>query len=112
MYDPSKHKQWRPYFSIYLKILENNFQFSFKYFQEKSGVDPASVSELYKQIVDNCKHLELIGLMTIGSLDESLNKNEKNNDFQVFKKAFQHFFEGQFKNVLYKKQKEFDQLQR
>jgi uncharacterized pyridoxal phosphate-containing UPF0001 family protein len=87
MYDPSEHKQRRPYLSINLKILESNFQFSLKYFQEKSGVDPGSVSELYKQIVDNCKHLELIGLMTIGSLGESLNKNEKNNDFQVLEKA-------------------------
>lgn len=50
---------------------------------EKNGVEPREVPEVYKHILRNCKHLDLIGLMTIGSLDSSLDQSDLNKDFKV-----------------------------
>ena len=39
--------------------------------------------ELFKHIIQNCKNLELKGLMTIGSLEQSISKDNFNLDFEV-----------------------------
>lgn len=43
----------------------------------KSGVEPNSVIDVYRHILENCKHLSLKGLMTIGKFgyDYSLGPN-------------------------------------
>lgn len=33
---------------------------------EKNGISTDKAIDLYKHIIENCKHLEVIGLMTIG----------------------------------------------
>jgi len=41
------------------------------------------VSTVYKHINEHCPHLNILGLMTIGSYEQSLNPNEINLDFKV-----------------------------
>lgn len=50
---------------------------------QKNGFDPETVVEAYKHIKDTCKSLRIIGLMTIGSLANSLQTGDLNRDFQV-----------------------------
>lgn len=47
------------------------------YFIAKSGIEPDQVIELYRHIIENCKHLSVNGLMTIGKFgyDYSLGPN-------------------------------------
>jgi uncharacterized pyridoxal phosphate-containing UPF0001 family protein len=45
------------------------------------GVTPEDTIPLVQHILENCKQLQLIGIMTIGSLEEST--SEVNNDFKV-----------------------------
>ncbi|RMZ94702.1 proline synthase co-transcribed bacterial -like protein [Brachionus plicatilis] len=52
---------------------------------QKNGVDLDKALELYKHIIQSCKNLELVGLMTIGSLEESCSDDANNKDFQVSK---------------------------
>ena len=52
--------------------------------KEKNGIDCDQALSVFKYIQENCKNLEIVGLMTIGSVDNSLNQdNLVNNDFQV-----------------------------
>lgn len=50
----------------------------------KNGAEPEACVSLAKYIVDECKQLNLLGLMTIGSIEQSTTSNEDNRDFQVF----------------------------
>ena len=46
-------------------------------------MEPELVTETYEQILNNCENLKISGLMTIGSLADSLNTEKTNKDFQV-----------------------------
>lgn len=50
--------------------------------EQKNGLDVAELNKTYEHIVQNCKNLEITGLMTIGSVSESLNAEGANQDFQ------------------------------
>ena len=52
-------------------------------FEEKNGIKPENCVEIYKDILEKCREIDLVGLMTIGSLDASTNLNEPNRDFKV-----------------------------
>jgi uncharacterized pyridoxal phosphate-containing UPF0001 family protein len=47
----------------------------------KSGVQPSECLEFAKHIISNCKNLSLLGLMTIGSPENS--NTDDNPDFTV-----------------------------
>ncbi|KAF0991388.1 hypothetical protein HZS_3646 [Henneguya salminicola] len=42
----------------------------------KSGCSPESVKDIAQYIVNSCKKLKLVGVMTIGSISDSLNDND------------------------------------
>lgn len=54
--------------------------------QEKNGCEPALVSSLVKHIIDNCKNLEFVGLMTIGMFGYDITKGP-NPDFLRLKEC-------------------------
>jgi uncharacterized pyridoxal phosphate-containing UPF0001 family protein len=62
-----------------------------KFILEKNGIDPSLTVETYKQIKNNLRNLNVLGLMTIGGLVESLNNEYANKDFQVFIKHLMRF---------------------
>lgn len=81
----SKHEQWRTWD---VRILINQIDFGlwlfcFSNWKEKGGLPLDKVSTVYKHINENCPHLNILGLMTIGSYEQSLNPNEINLDFKV-----------------------------
>ena len=47
----------------------------------EAEVDAAELMQIAKHILAECPHLRLQGLMTIGSLTESLSKEKENEDF-------------------------------
>lgn len=47
----------------------------------KGGAEPTETPGLARHIVDNCSLLEFVGLMTIGSVSNSLQSGEDNPDF-------------------------------
>lgn len=49
--------------------------------EQKNGLEPNLLPKAYEHIVKNCKSLEVCGLMTIGSVNESLNSDGVNQDF-------------------------------
>lgn len=49
---------------------------------EKSGVEPAELEAVFKHIKEKCSNLKILGLMTIGSYEQSTN-SEENKDFKV-----------------------------
>lgn len=49
---------------------------------QKGGIEPNKLIEVYKYIKDSCLKLNIIGLMTIGSYEQSTNPNEINQDFK------------------------------
>jgi uncharacterized pyridoxal phosphate-containing UPF0001 family protein len=53
---------------------------------EKNGVEPEKVVDLYQTILSKCENLDLVGIMTIGSLDASVSKTLPNKDFQVIRR--------------------------
>ncbi|KAG9679423.1 hypothetical protein KCU99_g1380, partial [Aureobasidium melanogenum] len=57
--------------------------------EEKSGVEPKDAVQLCKHILDNCPHLELGGLMTIGAIARSkaTTKETENEDFDELRKC-------------------------
>ncbi|KAK6007323.1 hypothetical protein QM012_006331 [Aureobasidium pullulans] len=57
--------------------------------EEKSGVEPKDAVTLCKHIIDNCPHLELGGLMTIGAIARSkaTTKETENEDFEALRKC-------------------------
>ncbi|CAD0082313.1 unnamed protein product [Aureobasidium vineae] len=57
--------------------------------EEKSGVEPKDAVTLCKHILDNCPHLELGGLMTIGAIARSkaTTKETENEDFEALRKC-------------------------
>ena len=65
--------------------------FNLKFIIEKNGIDPSLTVETYKQIKNNLRNLNVLGLMTIGGLIESLNNEYANKDFQVFIKDLMRF---------------------
>jgi pyridoxal phosphate enzyme (YggS family) len=51
--------------------------------KQKNGADLESVLDIYRHIMLKCKYLDLTGLMTIGSINESINANsDHNKDFK------------------------------
>jgi len=50
---------------------------------DKSGCQPDEASSLVCHILETCKHLEFVGLMTIGAIDAEPSDAEINPDFQV-----------------------------
>ncbi|EEB13214.1 predicted protein [Pediculus humanus corporis] len=51
--------------------------------ESKSGCKPNETCNLVKHIIDNCKHLNVMGLMTIGKYDNYLTSQDKiDPDFQ------------------------------
>jgi pyridoxal phosphate enzyme (YggS family) len=55
----------------------------------KSGVEPSDTAILCKHVIDNCPHLQLIGLMTIGAIarsKETTAENE-NEDFVALRET-------------------------
>lgn len=48
---------------------------------QKNGIELNKVNETYSHIINECKNLEVTGLMTIGSVNESLNSQGLNQDF-------------------------------
>ncbi|XP_076676754.1 pyridoxal phosphate homeostasis protein isoform X2 [Andrena cerasifolii] len=54
--------------------------------KEKNGCEVTQVSSLVKHIIDNCKNLEFMGLMTIGMSGYDVTK-EQNPDFLCLKKC-------------------------
>lgn len=53
---------------IYVVLNVNTFRSPYfeSYFVEKNGIAPSAIVELYRHIIENCKHLSANGLMTIG----------------------------------------------
>lgn len=49
-------------------------------------MEPEKVVDLYQTILSKCEHLDLVGIMTIGSLDASVSKTLPNKDFQVIRR--------------------------
>lgn len=47
---------------------------------EKSGIDPIEAIDLYRHITENCKHLSLNGIMTIGKFGHDYSQGP-NPDF-------------------------------
>lgn len=56
---------------------------------EKAGVDPRETSSLCKHIIQNCSHLKLQGLMTIGAIARSkaVAEGHENEDFVRLKEV-------------------------
>lgn len=48
--------------------------------ESKSGVEPGDTLRLCKHVVENCPHLELTGLMTIGAIARSKATTEENEN--------------------------------
>lgn len=57
--------------------------------EEKSGVEPEHASELCSHVRDQCPHLKLQGLMTIGAIARSkgLSEGQENEDFVKLKEV-------------------------
>jgi uncharacterized pyridoxal phosphate-containing UPF0001 family protein len=56
---------------------------NFLYKSEKGGIPPSELVQVYKHISETCTNLNVLGLMTIGSYEQSTNENEINIDFKV-----------------------------
>uniref|UniRef100_T1KFS6 Pyridoxal phosphate homeostasis protein n=1 Tax=Tetranychus urticae TaxID=32264 RepID=T1KFS6_TETUR len=56
--------------------------------QNKAGIEPENVNNLVEHIISKCPHLELVGLMTIGSINHSLGEG-LNPDFERLEKCKQ-----------------------
>ncbi|XP_015786156.1 pyridoxal phosphate homeostasis protein [Tetranychus urticae] len=54
----------------------------------KAGIEPENVNNLVEHIISKCPHLELVGLMTIGSINHSLGEG-LNPDFERLEKCKQ-----------------------
>ncbi|CAH1257696.1 PROSC [Branchiostoma lanceolatum] len=54
--------------------------------EQKHGISPEKVCDLYKHVVENCPRLHAVGIMTIGVYDYDL-RNGPNPDFQVLLKC-------------------------
>ncbi|XP_066277051.1 pyridoxal phosphate homeostasis protein-like isoform X2 [Branchiostoma lanceolatum] len=50
--------------------------------EQKHGISPEKVCDLYKHVVENCPRLHAVGIMTIGVYDYDL-RNGPNPDFQI-----------------------------
>ena len=50
---------------------------------EKSGISRAEVVGMYAHVKEKCAGLNVLGLMTIGSYEQSTNPDEINIDFKV-----------------------------
>ena len=57
--------------------------------EEKSGVEPSEAAELCRHIQENCPHLHLAGLMTIGALarSQATTPETENEDFIKLKQV-------------------------
>ncbi len=50
---------------------------------EKGGISPSDLVQVFKHVNEKCTNLNVLGLMTIGSYEQSTNENEINLDFKV-----------------------------
>jgi pyridoxal phosphate enzyme (YggS family) len=57
--------------------------------ENKSGVEPAETLALCRHIVDNCPHLQLTGLMTIGAIarSQATTPENENEDFVALRET-------------------------
>lgn len=57
--------------------------------ESKSGVEPSETAALCRHIVDNCSHLQLVGLMTIGAIARSkeATPGTENRDFVALREV-------------------------
>lgn len=57
--------------------------------EEKSGVEPSQATEMCKHIREQCPHLKLQGLMTIGAIARSQGATEgkENEDFVILREV-------------------------
>jgi len=51
---------------------------------DKYGCEPDEAVAVVSHIIESCKQLEFVGLMTIGAFDYEPSDTEINPDFQVF----------------------------
>lgn len=49
--------------------------------EQKAGVSPEDVADVVTYIKEECAHLKLMGLMTIGSIEQSKSSSGENEDF-------------------------------
>ena len=55
---------------------------------QKNGIDAPEAESLCSHILQNCPHLKLMGLMTIGSLDASRATNaDTNPDYEILRRV-------------------------
>ena len=81
-----ERKTLRDSFSLFFSLslsLACRHMFYFLFIEEKSGVAPEQLVDLYKSIKQKCHNLHILGLMTIGSYEQSTHENETNQDFKV-----------------------------
>ncbi len=57
------------------------------FFEEKNGIKTDEVTNVYDYIRNNCNYLNIVGLMTIGSYEASINSEERNPDFDALIKC-------------------------
>ena len=55
----------------------------YAYVTDKSGCKPDEAVSIVSHITESCKHLEFVGLMTIGAIDSEPSESGINPDFQV-----------------------------
>jgi hypothetical protein len=70
---------------------------------EKSGISPNQVIEVYQHIKEKCKSLNILGLMTIGSYEQSTSAAE-NVDFIVRLVYYLFGFYGHLINRFFEKE--------
>ncbi len=77
----NKYKRWRAYV-ILVRLNDGIIILQLFLLLEKGGIEKADVLNVYDHVTTKCQNLKIIGLMTIGSLDSSLNVDkELNGDF-------------------------------
>lgn len=64
------------------KTLNIMIQINTSHEAQKSGIAPSDLQNIFEHIRNNCKHLNILGLMTIGSYEQSTNEDEINLDFK------------------------------
>lgn len=73
-------EEWKEYQGIPLRVF---VQVNTSGEEEKSGVEPAEAAALCKHVMENCPHLKLQGIMTIGAIarSEATKEGMENEDF-------------------------------
>ncbi|RNA20731.1 proline synthase co-transcribed bacterial -like protein [Brachionus plicatilis] len=64
------------------KIMNIMIQINTSNEPQKSGIIPSELEQVYAHIKNSCKNLNILGLMTIGSYEQSTNVDDLNTDFK------------------------------